>query len=199
MRLRGARVIAYGVPGEHTRQQALGQRNRPVAPALSEVPGPPGPRRRRALVAGERAPSPRAAVRHARGHKARDDIARALPGPWREAPRFGLQPALALCACDPAPLRAGAAQIARTVSSMQPPVAPAPHAPVPPRPLPPPRPPPAHSTQAPASRATLRVLAGASPRPRRHRPHDGPHRVSQAPRAPPIPCARGCRVSQALP
>jgi hypothetical protein len=81
-------------PGLHM-HQALLQRHLPLAQALREVPGDPGPRSLRAIVAGERHPPPLAALRPSRGQQAADESALALTGPWRAAPLFGHPPALA--------------------------------------------------------------------------------------------------------
>jgi hypothetical protein len=93
----------------------------------------------RAIVAGERDPGTLAALRHDRCHKDGDAIARALTGPWRAAPLFVLQQALALVACYTTQRSACDAQIARAFSGLAPRCEPAPAEPWPPRPSLPPR------------------------------------------------------------
>src|SRR5262249_30624453 len=72
------------------------------------------------MVAGERDPRPRAALRHDRCQKEGAESARALTGPERAEPRFVLQQALALCDFYPTQLSACDTQIDHAFSVMQP-------------------------------------------------------------------------------
>jgi transposase len=79
-----AQLLPQRAPHVLHRQKALLQMHSQWSQALSEVTGDPGPRIIRASVAGERAPHTLAAMRHYRGKKDADEIARALTGTWRE-------------------------------------------------------------------------------------------------------------------
>jgi hypothetical protein len=74
----------------------------------------------RAIVAGERAPPPLAALRPERGQKDADERALALTGPWRAEPLFVLKQALARCDFSTAQLSAGARQLARACAVRSP-------------------------------------------------------------------------------
>jgi hypothetical protein len=130
----------------------------------------------RAIVAGERAPPPLAALRHYRGPKEAEEMALALTGPWRAEHLCGRGHALALFDCYPGPLSAGDAQIAGAVSVLRPRFAAArpaslPHAPTSPAPLAPPegpcgqhpRPYPAHHRCRPRGRPRHERVPGADP------------------------------------
>jgi transposase len=105
----------------------------------------------RAMVAGDRAPQPRAACRHDRCQKEADERALALTGPWREEPLCGLTHALALCACSTPPRRACEAQLARAFAVSTPRCEPSGEASAPgPRAPPPRRTPHSQSQNAPA-------------------------------------------------
>jgi hypothetical protein len=140
------------------RQQARWQMPRPLSPALRNGLGATGPRLIRSLGAGERDPHPLAALRNSRWQQERDEIAGALPGPWREEPLFVLQQAFALCACYPTPLSDCDARIACAFSVLKPHCAAAPKAPPLPRPTPPPRTPHAQSQNAPLGNTRAHLL-----------------------------------------
>jgi hypothetical protein len=112
--------------------------------------GTAGPRRVRAMVAGERAPMPLAALRPCRCQQEAAERALALTGPWRAAPLVVLPPALARCEGYTTPWSACAAHIARGCSGLTPRFAPAPQESRPSDAAPPPRRTPhAQSKQAP--------------------------------------------------
>lgn len=78
------------------RQKALTQMNLTLQPVVSDGTGEPGMAIIRAILAGERDPVPLAHLRHDRGQQDEATIAKALPGPWREAHLLALAPAVAL-------------------------------------------------------------------------------------------------------
>jgi hypothetical protein len=157
-----AQLLEQRAPHVLPMQTALLQMNLPLSPALSDVTGAPGQRIIRAIVAGERDPPPLAALRHYRGQKAVDALARALTGTWREEHLFVLKQALALFDVYTAQLSECDIQIEHAFSVRKPRFAPATEAPLPPRPTPPRCQPPAHSKNAPAgnTRAHIRRITG---------------------------------------
>jgi len=158
-----APLLAHRAPPVLPMPHALLQLPRQGSPALSALPGLPGPRILRALVAGARAPQPRAALRPDRCQQEAAERAMAWTGPWRAAPLCVRTPALARCACSTPPLSAGEAPRARACAVLKPrceTTGAVPHA----APLAPPprRPPHAHRQNAPAgnTRAPLRRIPG---------------------------------------
>jgi transposase len=153
-----AHLMQHRAPHVLHMQKALLQMTMQLSQALSDVTGATGQRILRALVAGERDPRPRAALRHSRCQKARDDIARALTGTWRAEQLFVLKQALALFDFYTIQLREGDAQIEGAFSVIQPRFEPAPEKPLPIKPTTPPRQPHAHRKNAPASNTRAHLL-----------------------------------------
>jgi transposase len=81
-------------------QQALLQMHLQLSQARSDVTGATGQRLIRAIVAGERAPQPLAALRHYRCKKDAHESAMAWTGTWRAEPLFVHTQALALFDCS---------------------------------------------------------------------------------------------------
>ena len=111
-----APLLAHRAPPVLPRHQALLQMHLPLAHALSALTGLPGQRLIRALVASEREPQPRAALRHSRGQQEAAESALALTGPWREEPLVGLPHARALFDVSTTPRSACEAQSERVFS-----------------------------------------------------------------------------------
>jgi transposase len=154
-----AQLLQHRAPHVLHMQQALLQMNMQLSHALSEVTGDTGQRLIRAIVAGERAPRPLAALRNSRCKKDADEIALALTGTWRAEHLFVLTQALALFGFSTAQLHECDAQIERTFAVITPRFEPVPtrcapaEAPRPPR-----RQPHAHSKNAPAGNARAHIL-----------------------------------------
>lgn len=130
---------------------------------LSALPGATGQRIIRAIIAGERAPRPLAALRNSRCQKDAEEIALALTGTWRAEHLFVLTPALALFDCYTAQLRECDARIEQAFSVIKPRFESASEEPM--APCPPPslrRKPHAHSKNAPDgnTRAPLLRITG---------------------------------------
>jgi hypothetical protein len=142
--------MAHRPPHILHRHKALLQMHLQLSQVLRDFTGAPGQRIVRAMVAGERDPMPRAALRPDRWQKEAAERALALTDTWREAPRFVLPPALARCDCYTTQWRACDAHIARVCSVLTPRFAPAPQESRPSDAAPPPRRTPhAQSQQAP--------------------------------------------------
>jgi transposase len=153
-----AQLMQHRAPHVLHMQKALLQMTMQLSPALSDVTGATGQRIRRAIVAGERDPHTRAALRHYRCPKEGDEIARALTGTWRAEQLFVLKQALALCDVSTAQLRACDAQIEHAFSVITPCFEPAPEALLPIGPTIPRRQPHSHSKNAPAGNTRAHIL-----------------------------------------
>jgi hypothetical protein len=136
-----------------------------LSQVLRDCTGATGRRIIRAILAGERAPHPLAALRHSRCQKDAEAMALALTGTWREEPLFVLTPARALCAFYPAQVSVCDAHLAQAFAVIKPAFASAPEEsgtallPPPPR-----RQPHAHRQKAPAGhpRAPLLRIPGVA-------------------------------------
>ena len=78
------------------RHKALPQMTLKLPQLVSEITGVTGMALRKALLAGARAPVSLATLRHPHCQQSEDEIAKALPGPWRAEPLLALPQAVAL-------------------------------------------------------------------------------------------------------
>jgi transposase len=154
-----AQRIEHRAPHVLHMHKALLQMNSQVSQVLRDVPGAPGQRIIRAIVAGERDPRTLATLRNYRCQKDAEEIALALTGTWREEQLFVLTQALALFDCYTAQLHACDAHIERAFSVSKPRFEPAPEESVPAfAATPPHRKPHSHSKNAPASHTRAPIL-----------------------------------------
>lgn len=82
-------------PHLQPRPKALTPRHRTRPPVVSAGTGETGSARRRAMLAGARAPITWARRRHERGHRDEEPLAPALHGQWRAAPLVAVAQAVA--------------------------------------------------------------------------------------------------------
>jgi hypothetical protein len=94
------RLLPSAAPPRHPLHKAWQQLHRKLSQGLRDLTSVTGMASLRALIAGARAPRTRAKRRNPHCHQREDESANALHGPWRAAPLFALQPAVALSHCD---------------------------------------------------------------------------------------------------
>ncbi len=96
--------LTYGAPHLQPRPQARQQMHRTLSQVVRDRTGVPGLALLQALLAGERDPLTLAQLRHPPGQHRADEMAKALQGPWRAAPRLAFRHAVDLSPCSHQPL-----------------------------------------------------------------------------------------------